>query len=165
MWLSASCFFYQYFRVYSPIAFGKKTDKNGDYIRKWVPELKNYPAKFIYEPWLAPLAVQTAANCIVGRHYPPPIVDHATVSKTNMGWMAEAYARHNQSKPSGSFAEVQEREIGSEQDQLDGDGKKQTGSKRKATASKAAATLSKKLKPGAQKSRTSGDIRALLKQS
>jgi deoxyribodipyrimidine photolyase len=33
MWLSASAFFHQYFRVYSPVAFGKKTDKNGDYIR------------------------------------------------------------------------------------------------------------------------------------
>jgi cryptochrome len=33
MWLSASAFFHQYFRVYSPIAFGKKTDKDGTYIR------------------------------------------------------------------------------------------------------------------------------------
>ena len=33
MWLSASAFFHQYFRVYSPVAFGKKTDKNGDFIR------------------------------------------------------------------------------------------------------------------------------------
>lgn len=33
MWLSASAFFHQYFRVYSPIEFGKKTDKDGDYIR------------------------------------------------------------------------------------------------------------------------------------
>lgn len=32
-WLSASAFFHQYFRVYSPIAFGKKTDKYGDYIK------------------------------------------------------------------------------------------------------------------------------------
>lgn len=37
MWLSASAFFHQYFRVYSPIAFGKKTDKHGDYIK-----YKNY---------------------------------------------------------------------------------------------------------------------------
>ena len=29
----------QYFRCYSPIAFGKKTDKNGDYIRKYIPQL------------------------------------------------------------------------------------------------------------------------------
>ena len=33
MWLSASAFFHAYFRVYSPIAFGKKTDPNGDYIK------------------------------------------------------------------------------------------------------------------------------------
>lgn len=32
-WLSASTFFHQFFRVYSPVAFGKKTDKNGDYIK------------------------------------------------------------------------------------------------------------------------------------
>ena len=33
LWLSASAFFHQYFRVYSPIAFGKKTDKHGEYIK------------------------------------------------------------------------------------------------------------------------------------
>jgi len=44
-WLSCSNFFYQYFRCYSPIAFGKKTDKNGDYIRKYLPQLARYPAK------------------------------------------------------------------------------------------------------------------------
>jgi len=33
LWLSASAFFHQYFRVYSPVAFGKKTDKRGDYIK------------------------------------------------------------------------------------------------------------------------------------
>ena len=31
MWLSASAFFHQYYRVYSPVAFGKKTDPLG----KW----------------------------------------------------------------------------------------------------------------------------------
>lgn len=35
-WLSCSAFFSAYFRVYSPIVFGKKTDKNGDYIRKYL---------------------------------------------------------------------------------------------------------------------------------
>ena len=46
MWLSASCYFYQFFRVYSPVSFGRKTDKNGDYIRKWLPQLKNMPSSF-----------------------------------------------------------------------------------------------------------------------
>ena len=96
MWLSASCYFHQFFRVYSPVSFGKKTDKNGDYIRKWIPKLRKMPAKYIYEPWSAPRAVQEQAGCIVGVDYPEPIVDHKVVSKRNMVWMKEAYARHRQ---------------------------------------------------------------------
>lgn len=65
MWLSASAFFHQYYRVYSPIAFGKKVDKQGEYIRKYVPVLKHFPDEYIYEPWKAPLAVQKLAKCIV----------------------------------------------------------------------------------------------------
>ncbi len=40
MWLSASAFFHQFFRVYSPVSFGKKYDKNGDFIRHYLPVLK-----------------------------------------------------------------------------------------------------------------------------
>lgn len=46
MWLSASAFFHQYFRVYSPIAFGKKTDPNGDYIRFVLPLFKVLPPQY-----------------------------------------------------------------------------------------------------------------------
>jgi cryptochrome len=65
-WLSASAFFHQYFRVYSPIAFGKKTDKEGDFIRKYLPVLKKFPSKYIFEPWTAPPAVQKMAGCVIG---------------------------------------------------------------------------------------------------
>ncbi|KAG5184143.1 DNA photolyase [Tribonema minus] len=92
MWLSCSSFFYQYFRCYSPVAFGKKTDPTGAYIRKYLPQLKNYPDKYIYEPWLAPKAVQEKAGCVVGCDYPKPIVDHKQVSKDNMDRMKAAYA-------------------------------------------------------------------------
>jgi cryptochrome len=54
-WLSASAFFHQYWKVYSPITFFRDKDKKGDYIRKWVPQLAKYPAEYIYEPWKAPL--------------------------------------------------------------------------------------------------------------
>jgi len=91
MWLSASAFFHQYFRVYSPIAFGKKTDSSGAYIRKYLPKLAKFPDKFIYEPWTAPMATQRAAGCIIGTDYPRPIVDHAVVSKENIGKMKAAY--------------------------------------------------------------------------
>eukprot|EP00939_MAST-03C_sp_MAST-3C-sp1_P003760 g3760.t1 len=94
MWLSASCFFYQYFRVYGPVSFGRKTDKDGAYIRKWIPKLAKFPSKYIYEPWKAPRAVQEAAGCVIGRDYPLPIVDHKTASQRNIGRMKAAYAKH-----------------------------------------------------------------------
>lgn len=40
MWLSASAFFSQYFRVYSPVTFGAKYDKSGEYVRHFLPVLK-----------------------------------------------------------------------------------------------------------------------------
>jgi cryptochrome len=91
LWLSCSSFFYQYFRCYSPIAFGKKTDPGGLYIRRYLPILAKFPDKFIYEPWNAPRTVQEACGCIIGRDYPEPIVDHSVVSKENMSRMKQAY--------------------------------------------------------------------------
>lgn len=96
-WLSCTAHFYQYFRCYSPVSFGKKTDPNGDYIRKWLPLFKTMPSKYIYEPWDAPLSVQKQCGVIVGENYPHPIVEHKTISKSNMGRMKEAYDAHNAS--------------------------------------------------------------------
>jgi cryptochrome len=93
MWLSASAFFTQYFRVYSPVAFGKKWDKDGKYIKKYVPALHKMPIQYIFEPWKAPLSVQKQAGCIIGVDYPHPIVEHETISKKNMEKMKAAYAR------------------------------------------------------------------------
>ncbi|KAG8463402.1 hypothetical protein KFE25_004913 [Diacronema lutheri] len=97
MWLSCSCFFYQYFRCYSPVAFGRKYDPDGAYVRKYVPELARFPKKYIYEPWRAPIADQNKAGCRVGVDYPKPIVQHDVASKENMGKLAEAYKAHKES--------------------------------------------------------------------
>ncbi|KNC82545.1 hypothetical protein SARC_05172 [Sphaeroforma arctica JP610] len=98
MWLSASGFFHQFYRVYSPIAWPKKTDPNGDHVRHFVPVLKDMPKKYIYEPWLAPLTVQKKANCIIGKDYPYPVVDHNTVKNANLTKMKDAYGRHSDGK-------------------------------------------------------------------
>ncbi|KAI0881912.1 Cryptochrome/photolyase FAD-binding domain-containing protein [Annulohypoxylon maeteangense] len=61
-WLSCTAFYSQYFRCYSPVAFGQKWDKKGELIRKWIPELKNLDEKFIYEPWKATKAALDKAG-------------------------------------------------------------------------------------------------------
>jgi len=94
MWLSCSCFFYQYFRCYSPVAFPKKYDKEGAYVKRWLPQLKHFPAKHIYEPWKASLAEQEKAGCVIGVDYPHRIVVHELESKALMTKMAAAYAEH-----------------------------------------------------------------------
>lgn len=106
MWLSASAYFHQFFRVYSPIAFGKKTDKNGDYIRKYCPELQHYPNKYIYEPWKAPMNVQQQAKCIVGKDYPEPIVDHDVARKENLDIMGMAYKQKKYGDSCSSITKV-----------------------------------------------------------
>eukprot|EP00588_Corethron_pennatum_P021870 CAMPEP_0194331086 /NCGR_PEP_ID=MMETSP0171-20130528/54291_1 /TAXON_ID=218684 /ORGANISM="Corethron pennatum, Strain L29A3" /LENGTH=658 /DNA_ID=CAMNT_0039092413 /DNA_START=1 /DNA_END=1978 /DNA_ORIENTATION=- len=93
-WLSCTAHFHQFFRCYSPVAFPKKTDKKGDYIRKWLPQFRDFPARYIYEPWEAPLEVQKKAGVVVGVNYPKPIVDHKKISKENMGRMKLAFDAH-----------------------------------------------------------------------
>lgn len=62
-WLSCTAFFSQFFRCYSPIAFPKKWDPEGTFVKKYVPELARYSRKYIYEPWTAPIADQKSWGC------------------------------------------------------------------------------------------------------
>jgi deoxyribodipyrimidine photo-lyase len=66
-----------YFRVFNPVLQGRKHDPQGDYVRRWVPELVRVPDGFLHQPWKMPLEVQREAGCIIGQDYPAPIVDHA----------------------------------------------------------------------------------------
>ena len=58
-----------YYRVFNPIEQGKRFDENGDYIRKYVPELAHLSAGEIHEPWLYLDGYS--------KGYPERIVDHA----------------------------------------------------------------------------------------
>jgi deoxyribodipyrimidine photo-lyase len=55
------------FRIFNPVAQGRRFDPTGAYVRRWVPELAGVAAAHVHEPWLAGGATG----------YPPPIVDHA----------------------------------------------------------------------------------------
>ncbi len=65
-----------YFRIFNPILQGEKFDKEGKYVKKWVPELKKVPQKFIHKPWEMENKYQEAINTIIGKDYPKPIVIH-----------------------------------------------------------------------------------------
>ena len=65
-----------YFRVFNPFGQGEKFDPNGDYVRRWVPELKDMPKKYIHQPWTAPKEVLKKAGVTLGDTYPEPIVEH-----------------------------------------------------------------------------------------
>ncbi|MGH7788290.1 MAG: cryptochrome/photolyase family protein, partial [Candidatus Binatia bacterium] len=56
-----------YFRIFNPVLQGEKFDPAGDYVRRYVPELRGVPPRHLHQPWRAPAPP---------RDYPPPIVDH-----------------------------------------------------------------------------------------
>jgi deoxyribodipyrimidine photo-lyase len=64
-----------YFRIFNPILQGEKFDKKGKYVRKYCPELKDLPDKYIHKPWETPGVIAKDANLELGKNYPEPIVD------------------------------------------------------------------------------------------
>ena len=70
-----------YFRIFNPILQGKKFDPQGALVRRWVPELVDVPNRFIHTPWQMPADMQSEVGCVIGKHYPAPIVDHAEARK------------------------------------------------------------------------------------
>ena len=101
-WLSCTAFYSQYYRCYSPIAFPQKTDKTGDFVRHYVPELKDFPAKYIYEPWKAPIQDQKKAGCRIQgdgteskaegmQVYPKPMFDFSERREICIQGMKSAY--------------------------------------------------------------------------
>ncbi len=79
-------------RIYSPIKQVADQDPCGEFIRRHCPELAHVPLAYIGEPHKMPLDVQRASGCIVGRHYPAPIVEHAAAYRSARARMYAARA-------------------------------------------------------------------------
>jgi deoxyribodipyrimidine photo-lyase len=56
-----------YFRIFNPVVQGRRWDPRGDYVRRWIPELRKLPAAQVHAPWETSLPDS----------YPAPLVDHA----------------------------------------------------------------------------------------
>lgn len=83
-----------YFRVFNPVLQAKRFDPTGAYVRRWVPELKDVPDRFIHEPWRMDDATQEEAGCVIGRDYPAPVVEHAIRRDEAIARYKDADARH-----------------------------------------------------------------------
>lgn len=81
-----------YYRVFNPIEQGKRFDENGDYIRKYVPELAHLSASEIHEPWLFLDGYS--------KGYPERIVDHSVERLESLARLQEIKA----DKPLGPHA-------------------------------------------------------------
>ncbi|KAI9523537.1 Cryptochrome-1, partial [Dissostichus eleginoides] len=73
---------------------------------RYLPILKGFPAKYIYDPWNAPEDVQKAAKCIVGVHYPKPMVNHAEASRINIERMKQIYQQLSSYKGLGMLTTI-----------------------------------------------------------
>ena len=66
-------------RIYNPIKNSIEHDPKGEFIKKWVPELKNLPVDLIHKPWEINSFEQEIYKFHLGKDYPERVVD---VSKT-----------------------------------------------------------------------------------
>ena len=98
LWLAGVApFSMPYFRIYNPCptpgtSLNVET-KEALFIRHWVPELKNFPSKYIFEPHLAPEKVQREHGCVIGIDYPEPMVDRKLSRKTNLAKFKESLGK------------------------------------------------------------------------
>ena len=81
-----------YYRVFNPIEQGRRFDENGDYIRRYVPELAHLSASEIHEPWLYLDGYS--------KGYSERIVDHAVERVESLARLQEIKA----DKPLGPHA-------------------------------------------------------------
>ncbi len=74
---STGCDAQPYFRIFNPVTQSERFDHQGEFIRRYVPEVAGFSDKKIHAPWTASAAEQEAAGCRIGADYPSPVVDHA----------------------------------------------------------------------------------------
>jgi deoxyribodipyrimidine photo-lyase len=66
-----------YFRVFNPVLQSRKFDPDGNYIKRFIPELSDLPVRWIHAPWTAPPEELAPSGVRLGDSYPLPMIDHA----------------------------------------------------------------------------------------
>jgi deoxyribodipyrimidine photo-lyase len=66
-----------FFRIFNPVSQGERHDPEGEYVRRYVPELADLPDEHLHAPWEAPDQVLSSAGVELDGTYPSPMVDHS----------------------------------------------------------------------------------------
>lgn len=66
-----------YFRIFNPTLQGEKFDPEGNYVRRWVPELRELRHPKIHSVWTLDPIDLNLSNIQLGKVYPYPLVDHS----------------------------------------------------------------------------------------
>ena len=84
-WVASSgCDAQPYFRIFNPISQSQKFDPEGKFIRRYLPQLAKLSNKAIHAPWLASPQELLAAEVVLDRTYPQPIVAHDEARKATL---------------------------------------------------------------------------------
>jgi len=86
-------------RIYNPIKQSYDQDPDGQFIRKWVPELADLSVQWIHEPWKLSSDLHHHTSCRVGQDYPFPVV-------SNEEAMKQARSRMGEARRADNFAEM-----------------------------------------------------------
>ncbi|WP_137128802.1 deoxyribodipyrimidine photo-lyase [Rhizobium sp. FY34] len=88
-----------FFRVFNPILQGEKFDSDGDYVRRFIPELAQLPNKYIHRPFDAPTDILRKAGVTLGETYPKPMVDHFAARDAALAAYAQVTGKTSEHDP------------------------------------------------------------------
>lgn len=71
-------------RIYNPIKQARDNDPDGEFVRRYVPELRGLPVEHLARPEKTPLHVQRECGIVVGEDYPYPVVEYEAARRRAM---------------------------------------------------------------------------------
>ena len=71
------------------IALAYRLDPKGNYVRRYLPELRDVPDRFVHEPWKMSLEIQKSSRCMLDLDYPRPMIDLTRAMQINSQRMKE----------------------------------------------------------------------------